>query len=115
MVESKYANPQLDEILSQYDNTICIDCRKERPQWASLNNAVFLCIACAGIHRSFGVSISYVRSLAMDNWDDSQIQLLKLGGNSKFNENLNSFGIDVDTPPEEKYLLMGVEYYRRKV
>lgn len=115
MVESKYADPELDDVLADRDNRICIDCRKEQSQWASLNNAVFLCIACAGIHRSLGVSVSYVRSLAMDNWDKSQIKLLKLGGNKKFNDNLTSFRIDEDIPPEDKYLLKGVEYYRNKV
>lgn len=66
------------------ENNHCFDCQTPHPQWASANNAVFLCIRCAGIHRGFGTHISFVRSLSMDTWKQAQVQRMKLGGNKRF-------------------------------
>jgi len=50
-------------------NSICFDCKEKLlDHWASLNNAVFICINCSGIHRSFGTHISFVRSVNLDSW-----------------------------------------------
>lgn len=37
-------------------------------QWASVNNGILLCLNCSGVHRSFGVRVSFVRSITMDSW-----------------------------------------------
>ena len=53
-----YSHPDIPEILSLPGNSTCCDCNAEKPKWASLNNGIFLCLKCAGIHRCFGVDIS---------------------------------------------------------
>ena len=53
--------------------------------WASINLGVFLCIKCAGVHRSMGVRTSFVRSITMDDWSDEQVQCMKDLGNSTAN------------------------------
>lgn len=50
-------------------NRVCADCGTEKPDWASLNWGVLLCIECSGIHRSMGVHISKIRSFTLDKWD----------------------------------------------
>lgn len=67
-------------------NLYCCDCLEPNPDWVSVNNGIFLCIKCAGAHRSYGVDISFVRSLKLDMIDESQIEMLKMGGNRKFLE-----------------------------
>ena len=51
------------------ENNFCVDCNEKIiDHWASLNNAVFICINCSGIHRGFGTHISFVRSVNLDAW-----------------------------------------------
>ena len=60
----------LDAIMAEKGNNRCIDCgSKLSVDWASVNLGVFFCIDCSGRHRSFGVHISFVRSITMDKWD----------------------------------------------
>jgi len=56
----------IDDLLKDKDNNVCFDCNKSFPEWVSVNNAIFLCLDCAGVHRSLGLQISVVRSLTMD-------------------------------------------------
>ena len=84
MLEETYAHPDLNEILSREGNTTCFDCGKENPKWASLNNGIILCLKCAGIHRSFGLQISVIRSVQVDSWTEKQVKYLSLGGKIKY-------------------------------
>ncbi|KAE8611612.1 hypothetical protein XENTR_v10012523 [Xenopus tropicalis] len=61
-------------------NGTCADCRAPDPQWASHTLGIFLCVDCSGIHRNLP-EISKVKSLIMDNWDDTQVQFLASHGN----------------------------------
>lgn len=67
-MEEVYAHSFIEILLKDEVNQHCFDCEEVNPKWASINNAVFLCLNCAGIHRGLGVNISFVRSLTMDNW-----------------------------------------------
>lgn len=48
-------------------------------EWASTNLGVIVCIECSGIHRSLGVHVSKIRSLALDKWETETIEVIKLG------------------------------------
>ena len=91
---NNYSHPQFDELLKDPDNQRCFDCNKQPTQWASCNNAVYLCIECSGNHRSYGVNVSYVRSLTLDHWNDNQIEIMKCGGNKNLQELLDIYEID---------------------
>lgn len=116
-----YSDPEIEKIISIEGNNRCIDCGSDDPQWASLNNSVFVCINCAGIHRGLGNEISDIRSLVMDNWNDKQLKQLFLGGNTRFVSNLEDYGIvknnnHLSLNPEKiekKYLYIASEYYRQ--
>ena len=109
-----YSNPEISGIVQAEGNTVCIDCGAEKPNMASMNNGVFLCQKCAGIHRSFGISISLVRSLQEDTWTEKQLLYLKKGGNNNFIKNLNEFNIDLSSVSlEVKYKSEATHYYRK--
>lgn len=67
-------------------NPYCADCDAPRPDWASLNLGIMMCIDCSGVHRSLGSHISKVRSLKLDKWSKNLLQLLVLLGNEHINE-----------------------------
>ncbi|KAF0740924.1 hypothetical protein Ae201684_003811 [Aphanomyces euteiches] len=68
----------------QAANPTCADCGLSPAEWVSINLGAFLCIECSGIHRSLGVHVSKVRSLVLDSWDMTLLELLQtwLGNDS---------------------------------
>ncbi|KAI9000810.1 ArfGap-domain-containing protein [Trametes punicea] len=87
------ARKTLQELIKRedLDNKRCIDCNNPNPQWASLSFAVFLCLQCAGVHRGYGVHVSFVRSVSMDTWHEDQIKRMQLGGNALFREFMKTY------------------------
>ena len=108
-----YSHPDIPEILSLPGNSNCCDCNAEKPKWASLNNGVFLCLKCAGIHRSLGSEITSIRSLQIDSWTDNQILYLSKGGNNKFKQNLSEYNIPPNLQIDLKYKSKAADYYRK--
>ncbi|VDK21150.1 unnamed protein product [Anisakis simplex] len=75
----------LSELRRIPGNDKCADCGADAPKWASINIGVLLCIECCGIHRSFGVQISKIRSLTMDSFELEQRKLMLSLGNRLVN------------------------------
>ena len=112
-MENNYSHPDIPEILKQGENSKCVDCGTENPKWASMNNGVFLRLKCAGIHRSFGMSVSLIRSLQIDSWTENQLLYLTKGGNINFKNNLSEFNIAETAALDIKYKSKAADYYRK--
>ena len=93
-MSSSLGNLQFKEILQDPENLCCFDCGKTPAQWASINNSIFLCISCSGIHRGFGVQISFIKSITLDSWNENQIKMMRLGGNKNCRKLLEKYEID---------------------
>jgi len=107
------------ELLEDISNQKCIDCGKcnkgmVNPQWASVNNGIFLCLNCSGIHRSLGVEVSIIKSIVMDNFTESEITKMKIGGNKNFNEFIEFYKL-TNEAQHIKYFSKACDYYRRRV
>ena len=56
--------------------------------WASISLGTVLCLDCAGTHREFGVSVSFVQSLTLDTLNEKHKEHLRQGGNDAFRQNV---------------------------
>ncbi|GJJ07250.1 hypothetical protein Clacol_001450 [Clathrus columnatus] len=79
-----------------------------------------MCLQCAGVHRGFGVHISFVRSISMDAWQEEQLRRMKLGGNAPFKKFLEEYPSDQSgyipgMTPHEKYHCWAATQYREKL
>ena len=96
------------------ENGRCFDCGQIRPAWASVNNAIFICLNCSGIHRGLSVQISMVRSLTLDMWTEKQLRQMQNGGNRKFYEFLSQYELQDVKDIKLKYNTRAADYYRRR-
>ncbi|XP_008315773.1 arf-GAP with dual PH domain-containing protein 2-like [Cynoglossus semilaevis] len=74
-------NKILLDLARQPGNNKCADCGAPEPDWASYTLGVFVCLSCAGIHRHLP-SVSKVKSIRLDLWDDPLVQFMQERGNS---------------------------------
>jgi len=110
MVQMTIADQKVIKALPGNDK--CADCGMKNPQWASVSFGTIFCLECSGIHRSLGVHISFVRSIAMDSWTDGQLALMKKGGNSNCAAYLSKNGILPSTPIKQKYESQPAQLYK---
>ncbi|KAI9499234.1 hypothetical protein BDB00DRAFT_795963 [Zychaea mexicana] len=102
-------------------NNLCADCGTSGPEWASTNLGVIVCIECSGIHRSLGVHVSKVRSLALDKWESETIEIMLRLGNTVANEifqeripqDMGTFRIHQDSTRPERDLWITEKYVKR--
>ena len=109
-----FSNETFTELMKIKENRRCFDCNIKSCQWASINNGIFLCTNCSGIHRGLGVDKSYIRSILWDNWTENQLEFMKQGGNKKLKEFLIDYPYDnKQVTPDKFYNSKIIVYYRK--
>lgn len=101
-----------EELFKEHENNYCFECGSPSNHWASVNNGIFLCLNCSGLHRGFGVNVSFVRSVNMDSWSDLQLAMMRNGGNAKLKSFFENYKIPDDKPIDYKYRTKAGTYYR---
>ncbi|WWC65940.1 uncharacterized protein I303_108562 [Kwoniella dejecticola CBS 10117] len=114
-----YQKKELLALMNTGNNKLCVDCNAPSPQWASVSYGTFICLECSGIHRGFGVHISFVRSITMDKWSEDQLKKMKLGGNEAFKTFMENYGAgggySKGIGMQEKYNSWAASQYREKL
>lgn len=108
-----YSHPELQELVTIEANQKCFDCGQPNPQWASINNGVFLCLRCAGVHKHLCSDISLVRSIQLETWNDKYMMFLKKGGNAQYKAALEEYNLHTTNSLEQKYRTKAADYYRK--
>uniref|UniRef100_A0A671PV68 Arf-GAP with dual PH domain-containing protein 2-like n=1 Tax=Sinocyclocheilus anshuiensis TaxID=1608454 RepID=A0A671PV68_9TELE len=68
------------ELVKLPENSCCADCGAADPDWASCTLGIFVCLNCSGTHRNLP-SVSRIKSIRLDFWDDELVQFMKANGN----------------------------------
>ncbi len=115
MEDNIFSHPDIPLILEYRDNNICADCEeKKNIFWCSINNGVFLCVKCARIHKKILKNFSIIKSLEADLFSEYEINLLKKGGNMRFNNLMIEYNIPITQDTKEyKYQTIVSDYYRK--
>lgn len=114
---ARLAAAELFEGMREEDaaNRACCDGGSSEASWASVSHGIYLSIGAAGVHRSLGVKVSFVRSTTMDTWSPLHLRMMELGGNRRFCNFLKVHGVPEDLCIVEKYRTRAAQWYRENL
>ena len=114
-MKNRHIKKQLEELYNEESNTCCFDCDNKPAHWASISNGIFLCLDCSGEHRGFGINVSYIRSVTMDQWTQEQVNIMKVGGNKRLKEFLITYNMPEDIDKKKIYCSKLMHFYRKQL
>ena len=106
---------QLKEISNEEANSSCFDCGNKPANWASISNGIFLCLDCSGEHRGYGIGVSFIRSVTMDQWTQEQVNIMKAGGNQRLRDFLSTYEMPENIDKKQIYCSKLMHYYRKQL
>ena len=109
MKKDRLLPSQVAQIRARPGNAHCVECSAQAPQWAAVSHGALICVGCAGLHRSLGVHISFVKALELDLWTSDEAACLALNGNRAWDLYCSTHGLTAaamrryDTPHAAHY------------
>lgn len=115
MNSKRQITKQLEELYQDPNNSQCFDCDNKPAHWASITNGIYLCLDCSGEHRGFGVGVSFIKSVTMDQWTQKQVNLMKVGGNQRLKDFLINYEMPENLDKKRIYCSKLMSFYRRQL
>ena len=115
MNSKRQIKKQLEELYTDEKNSTCFDCDNKPAHWASISNGIFLCLDCSGEHRGFGIGVSFIRSVTMDEWNQDQVNIMKVGGNQRLRDFLTIYNMPEDIDKKRIYCSKLMNFYRKQL
>lgn len=117
MVIKNSKNLRKTSLIKNVSIVVCkITIESSPADWASMNNGIYLCLSCAGVHRGYGVNISYIRSITIDSWNNNQVAFMKQGGNRRLLDLAKIFEIDIKkVNKKDFYNSRLMDFYRKLI
>jgi len=106
---------QLEELCNEESNLTCFDCDNKPAHWASISNGIFLCLNCSGEHRGYGIGVSFIKSVTMDQWTQEQVNIMKVGGNQRLKDFLTTYEMPDNIDKKQIYCSKLMHFYRRQL
>ena len=105
---------KIKEITKEVLNNKCLDCNKSKPEYISLNNAVFICKNCyRNHHQKFPPNISKILKNNLRTLSLKDLQYLYFGGNKKMLEFMKyEYPKLIKLSSLFVYKTIAMEYYR---
>eukprot|EP00752_Nemacystus_decipiens_P004437 g4050.t1 len=110
---AKEVKLRLQELRKHSGNSRCADCGAPCADWASVAHGSFVCLKCAGQHRSLGIHVTFTRSLTMDKWTEGGLRLMEAGGNTRLAEFVRRIGLYPWSTVQDKYEHPCFSLYRK--
>ena len=116
--KNNYMNFEKDRKIREIDKEVlnhkCIDCNNDKPEYISLNNAIFICKNCyKNNHQKFPPNISRVTKNYLKSLTLKELQYLYFGGNKKMLEFMKyEYPRLIKISSFLVYKTIALEYYR---
>jgi len=65
--------------------------------------------------RGFGIGVSFIRSVQMDQWTQEQVNIMKVGGNQRLKDFLTTYQMSEDINKKSIYCSKLMNYYRKQL
>ena len=106
---------QLEKLSNEEENKKCFDCGAQPARMVSLNNGIYICHSCSEEHKKIETETSKIKSIALEQWNKSQLNIMKKGGNMKLRLFLEENNIDPNIDKNILYNSKLMLYYRNKL
>ena len=106
---------QLEKLSNEDENKKCFDCGAQPARWVSLNNGIYICQSCSEEHKKMESETSKIKSISFEQWNKSQLNIMKKGGNMKLRLFLEENNIEPNIDKNILYNSKLMLYYRNKL
>ena len=106
---------QLEKLSNEEENKKCFDCENQPARWTSLNNGIYLCHECSEEHKNFESGTNLIKSITLEQWNKSQLNIMKISGNKRLKLFLEKYNVPKNLEKKQLYNSKLMVFYRKQL